>query len=123
MKSEKLMKIINAALSVELAHLQVLNTLAEAAPFHDHKVNSVTLLSWVIMRLWTVMNEGSSFDARSRLRALEFFETILPPPEEEQQQRASASMVTKMTVKDTTQSMTLKIPTAKPTLKVSLEPT
>jgi transcription initiation factor TFIID subunit 2 len=58
---------------------EVLKALSEAAPFTESKLNSVSILTFVIERVWVMMNEGSACDARCRLRALEFFETILPP--------------------------------------------
>lgn len=83
---------------------EVLKALAEAAPFADHAINSSSLLTWVVERIWVVMNVGSSFDARCRLRALEFFETILPP--EAHAAKAESTMVK---VKDPGGQMRLKL--------------
>eukprot|EP00038_Savillea_parva_P002322 m.113352 g.113352 ORF g.113352 m.113352 type:complete len:2116 (+) comp10798_c0_seq3:312-6659(+) len=87
---------------------EVLKALAEAAPFAKHKTDktdSVTLLTWVVERVWTIMNAGTAFDARSRLRALEFFETILPPDA-----HTRPPDTTTVKLKDTTSSMVLKLP-------------
>eukprot|EP00041_Stephanoeca_diplocostata_P028714 m.829321 g.829321 ORF g.829321 m.829321 type:complete len:702 (-) comp23423_c0_seq34:1769-3874(-) len=55
--------------------------LTEYAPFHVDRKDSGINVSSVVDRLWEIMNAGTAYDAKNRLCALEFFETILPSEE------------------------------------------